>query len=138
MQIREMDLKELFEAYELVRQLYTDLSYKDFEDLVYDMHHIEYKMFGLFERGELVVFAGAAIQTSLLEKRHLRILDFVTDEKQRFMGYAKLMLEFLSDYAKSAMCEKLVLSNAFVNQDAEVFYSKNGFEKVAYTLSKTL
>lgn len=138
MQIREMDLKELFEIYELIKQLHTHLSYKEFEDLIYDMRYMEYKMFGLFERGELIAFAGAAVQTTLAHKRHLNIFDLVTDEKERFMGYAKLMLLFLQDYAKAAMCEKIVLSNAFVYEDAEMFYTKNGFTKVAYTLVKTL
>jgi len=138
MQIREMDLKELFEVYELIKQLHTNLSYKEFEDLIYDMRYMEYKMFGLFERGELIVFAGVSIQTTLKDKRHLSIFDLVTDEKQRFMGYAKLILEFLYDYAKTAMCEKVVLLNTFSNADAEVFYDKNGFKKVAHKLIKTL
>jgi len=138
MQIREMDLKELFEVYELVKQLRYELSYEEFEDLVYDMRHMEYKMFGLFERGELLSFAGVAIQTNLYHKRHLYIFDLVTDEKQRFMGYGKLMLEFLQDYAKTAMCEKLVLSSAFLREDAYKFYEKNEFIKTSYLFVKSL
>ncbi|QOP43080.1 GNAT family N-acetyltransferase [Sulfurimonas sediminis] len=110
MQIREMTLKELYPVYDLVKQLYTELSYDEFEDLVYDMRHMEYKMFGILERGELVCYGGAAVQTSLCHKRHLYVFDLVTDEKHREKGYAKMMLEYLQDYAKTAACEKLVLS----------------------------
>ena len=138
MLIREMDLKELYEAYELIKQLREELSYEEFEDLVYDMRHMEYKMFGLFERGELVTLAGVAIQTNLYHKRHLYVFDFVTDEKQRFLGYAKLMLVFLQDYAKTAMCENLVLSSGFSREDAAKFYEKNSFVKTGYTLVKSL
>jgi GNAT superfamily N-acetyltransferase len=138
MQIREMDLKELYEAYEILHQLRNELSYKEFEDLIYEMRHMEYKMFGLFERKELITFAGVAIETTLAHKRHLHIFDLVTDEKQRFLGYAKLMLEFLEGYAKTAMCENLVLSNEFSKEDAEKFYEKNDFTKTAYSFVRRL
>ena len=111
MQIREMTLKELYPVYELVKQLHTDLSYDEFEDLIYDMRHMEYKMFGILERGELVCYAGVAVQTNLYHKRHLYVFDLVTDEKHREKGYAKMMLEYLHDYAKTAACENLVLSS---------------------------
>lgn len=138
MQIREMDLKELYEVYELVKQLRVNLSYKEFEDLIYDMRHMEYKMFGVLERGELVTFAGVAVQTNLYDKRHLYVFDLVSDEKSRFMGYGKLMLEFLEDYARTAMCEKLVLSSAFYREGAHRFYQKNGFTKRSYIFSKSI
>lgn len=138
MQIREMDLKELFEVYEVLKQLRSELSYKEFEDLVYDMRHMEYTMFGLFEKGELITYAGAAIVTNLCHKRHLYVFDLVTDEKQRFLGYAKLMLAFLEDYAKTAMCSRLVLSSGFSAEDARKFYEKNSFTKTAYSFVKSL
>ena len=37
MQIRELDLKELYMVYETVSQLRTELSYQEFEDLIYDI-----------------------------------------------------------------------------------------------------
>jgi len=138
MQIREMSLKELYEAYEVLKQLRIELSYTEFEDLIYEMRHIEYKMFGLFHRGELYTFAGAAVLTNLSYKRHLFVFDFVTDEKQRFMGYGKLMLDFLEDYAKTAMCQKVVLSSGFEQEDAHAFYHKNSFVKCDYTFVKSL
>jgi len=138
MQIREMDLKELYEVYEVVKQLRHELSYEDFEDLIYDMRHMDYKMFGLLERGKLISFAGVSIQTNLYHKRHLYIFDFVTDEPSRFLGYGKLMLEFLQDYAKTAMCENLVLSSAFYRNDTHKFYQRNGFSKRSYVFLKSL
>ncbi|MBN2815699.1 MAG: GNAT family N-acetyltransferase [Campylobacterales bacterium] len=137
MQIREMDLKELYEAYALVKQLRNGLSYEEFEDLIYDMRHMEYKMFGLFERGELVCYSGVAIQTNLYHKRHLYIFDLVTDEPWRFMGFAKTMLAFLEDFAKTAMCERIVLSSGFAREDAHKLYEKYGFETTGYLFVKT-
>jgi len=138
MQIREMDLKELYPIYDVLKQLREELTYQEFEDLIYDMRHTDYKMFGLLERGELVTFAGVAVQTNLYHKRHLFVFELVTDEKFRSMGYAKLMLEFLDDYAKTCMCENIVLSSGFAREEAHRFYEQRGFEKKSYVLLKSL
>lgn len=111
MQIREMNLKELDSIYEVLSQLHPALSYKEFDDLAYDMRHMEYKMIGMLQRGELICYAGVAVQTSFYHKRHLYIFDLVTDEKYRGKGYATQMIEYLESYAKTAMCEKIVLSS---------------------------
>ncbi|ADN08689.1 GNAT family N-acetyltransferase [Sulfurimonas autotrophica] len=138
MQIREMTLKELYTVYDVIKQLRTELSYEEFEDLIYDMRHMEYKMFGILERGKLVCYSGAAVQTNLYHKRHLYIFDLVTDEKYRYKGYGKMMLEYLHDYAKTAACENLVLSSGVQRQEAHSFYEKAGFEKKSYLFVKVL
>ncbi len=138
MQIRELNLKELFSAYEVVSQLRTELSYKEFEDLIYDMRHMEYKMFGIMERDVLITYAGVSVQTNLYHKRHLYVFDLVTDEKHRNENYGALMLEYLSDYAKTCMCKNIVLSSGFAREDAHRFYEKHKFEKVSYVFLKRL
>lgn len=127
-----MTLKELYSVYDVLKQLRTELTYEEFEDLIYDMRHMEYKMFGILERGELVCYAGAAVQTNLYHKRHLYIFDLVTDEKHRSQGYGKMMLAYLRDYAKTAACEHLVLSSGLQRENAHRFYEKEGFVKKSY------
>ena len=138
MQIREMDLRELYEIYELLKQLHQNLSYEAFENLIYDMRHMEYKMFGLFEKGELISFAGVALQTTFLHKRHLLVFDLITDEPWRFMGYAKVMLLFLEDYARTLMCQQMLIHTAFEYEDAQKFYEKKGFIKESFGFYKLL
>ena len=111
MQIRELDLKELYIAYDIVKQLRFELTYEAFEDLIYDMRHMEYKMFGIMDGEKLITYAGVAVQTNLYDKRHLYVFDLVTDELSRGKGYAKMMIEYLNDYAKTCMCEKVVFSH---------------------------
>lgn len=108
MQIRELDLKELLSAYEVLSQLRPALSYKEFEDLIYDMRHMEYKMFGIMEGEKLITYAGVAVQTTLQDKRHLRVFDFITDQNSDASKYDAIMLEYLHDYAKIGMCEKVL------------------------------
>ncbi len=138
MQIRELDLKELQSVYEVLSQLRVDLSYKEFEDLIYDMRHMEYKMIGIMEKEELICYAGVGVQTNLYHKRHLYVFDLVTDKKYRAKGYAKMMLEYLVDYAKMAMCENIVLSSGLHREEAHRFYEKNGFVKKSFILLKAL
>ena len=138
MQIRELDLKELYTVYDVLSQLRVNLSYKEFEDLIYDMRHMEYKMIGIMDKEELITYAGVAVQTNLYHKRHLYVFDLVTDEKYQGKGYGKMMLDYLVDYAKMGMCENIVLSSGFNREDAHKFYEKNGFDKKSFVFLKTL
>lgn len=136
MQIRELDLKELYTAYGVLKQLRQELSYKEFEDLIYDMRYMEYKMFGIMNGEELITYAGVSVQTNLYHKRHLYVFDLVSDEKYRSMGYGKMMLEYLDDYAKTCMCENIVLSSSFEKEKAHEFYENHGFEKKSFIFLK--
>ena len=138
LQIRELNLKELLSAYEVVSQLRVGLSYKEFEDLIYDMRHMEYKMFAIMDGEKVITYAGANVQTNLYHKRHLYVFDFVTDEKYRGKKYGEMMLEYLSDYAKTCMCKNIVLSSGFAREDAHRFYEKHKFEKVSYVFLKSV
>jgi len=138
MQIREMTLKELYAVYDVLKQLREGLSYEEFEDLIYDMRHMEYKMIGLFEKEQLITYAGVAVQTNLYHKRHLYIFDLVTDELFRSRGYGRSMLDYLHDYAKMAACENLVLSSGLQREDAHRFYETEGFTKKSYLFVRTI
>ncbi|HUH42597.1 MAG TPA: GNAT family N-acetyltransferase [Sulfurimonas sp.] len=138
MQIRELDLKELQMAYEVLSELRTTLSYDEFEDLIYEMRSIEYKMFGVMDGEKLITYAGVAIQTNLYDKRHLFIFDLVTSQRFRAKGYASMMLEYLNDYAKMGMCKNIVLSSGFQREDAHKFYENSGFVKKSFVFIKSV
>ena len=105
MQIREITLKELDIVYEVVQELHPLLLYKEFEDLIYDMRHINYQMFGVFEKDELITYTGVAILTTLKDARHLKVFDFITSSKYDKIKYDTIMKEYLIDYAKVGMCK---------------------------------
>ena len=138
MQIRELDLKELYTAYDVLKQLRVNLSYTEFEDLIYDMRDMNYKMIGIFDDEELITYAGVNVQTNLYHKRHLFIYDLVTDEKYRSKKYGKMMLEYLHDYAKMGMCENIVLSSGLEKVNAHKFYEKHGFCKKSFIYLKSI
>ena len=102
MQIREISLKELYEAYELVKKI-RDITYDEFEDLVYEMKD-SYIMIGVFDKNNLLAYAGVSIVTSLKDKRHIRVYDLAfLDEKS-----LKELKDYLEDYAKISMAKKVI------------------------------
>ena len=131
-----MTLKELDVVYEVLVQLRPALSFKEFDDLVYDMREMNYKMIGLFERGKLITYAGVAVQTNFYHKRHLYVFDLVTDKEYRSKNYGYEMLDYLEVYAKTAMCENIVLSSGLQRESAHKFYEKNGFSKKSFVFLK--
>jgi hypothetical protein len=108
MQIRELDLKELDVAYGVLKELYSELSYKEFEDLIYDMRYMDYKIIGIFEKDTLITYAGVCIQTTLKDKRHLRVFDFITSKRYDTIKYDKIMKDYLLDFSNVAMCVKVI------------------------------
>lgn len=136
MQIRELDLKELVTVFEVLSQLRRELDYDEFEDLIYEMRSMEYKMLGIMEGEKLITYAGVAIQTNLYHKRHLFVFDLVTDEEYRGRGYGKVMLDYLDDFARIAMCENIVLSSGVHRENAHRFYENNGFYKKSFVFLK--
>lgn len=138
MQIRELTLKELDIAWDVVQELRTALTYDEFEDLIYEMRDINYTMIGIFEKDKLITYAGVAVSTNLYHKRHLFVYELVTKNNFQSQGYGKLMLEYLRDYAKMAACENLVLSSGLAREKAHSFYENNGFEKKSFVFLKTI
>ena len=138
MQIRELNLKELDIAYELISQLHTQLSYNEFEDLIYNMRDTEYKMIGLMNGDKLITYAGIAIQTNLYYKQHLYVFELVTDEVHLSLKYENMMMEYLEDYAKMRMCSNIVISCSLENINAHKFYEKQDFCKKSFEYLKVI
>lgn len=108
MQIRELSLKELEIAWGLLKQFHTHLEYKEFEDLIYEMRDVNYTMIGIFEKEQLIAYAGVAISTNFYDKRHLYVYEFIIDKDSPIEKKSEIFLkEYLEDYAKMAACSKV-------------------------------
>jgi len=138
MQTREIKLTELESAYEVVKELRTSLSYDEFEDLVYDMRHQEYRMYGVFDGEMLITYAGVSVQVNLYWKRHLFIYELVTRSSHRGDGHGKEMLIYLNDIARMLQCEKLVLTSGSQRADAHRFYEQEGFTRPGHVFIKDI
>jgi hypothetical protein len=107
MQIREIKLVELTLAYEIIKQYMNHLTYKEYEDLIYQMVKENYKIILLLNEEKPITYAGIKIETNLLEKRHIRIYELMTDKNENKSYYEDQMLSYLADYAKINMCNNI-------------------------------
>jgi len=107
MQIRELSLKELYDVYEVLSEL-RDLEYDEFENLIYEMRDMHYTMIGIIDKDKLISFAGVTIQTTFKNGRHLMVFDFITSSSYDKEKYDSMMREYLYDYAKMSMCDKVI------------------------------
>lgn len=102
MQIRELSLRELDKAYSIITKEYTNLSYDEFEDLIYDMQNEKYKMIALLQREEIRGFVGLKIKTNIRYKRYLEVDDFIINKAD-----IDEISRYLQDYAKMAACANI-------------------------------
>lgn len=103
MQVRKLSLKELYEAYEVVQKHYKELSYEEFEDLVYEMRE-NYIMFGVFEKEKLLAYAGVEVVTTLKHKRHIRVYELIAKEEKA----KQELINYLEDFAKISMAKEVL------------------------------
>ena len=138
MQIYELKLTELPNAYDVLKELYISLEYEQFEDYVYAMSREGYKIFALYERGELITYAGIRVDINLYFRRHLHIFELITKPTYDAEHFNAQMLIYLNDYAKMFACERLVLSEHLDTKELQDFYKTSGFLHVNRLLSKEL
>jgi len=103
MVVREISLKELDDAFKMVQHLYKELSYDEFEDLIYEMKE-SYVMIGAFEKEKIMGYMGVSVLTTLKNKRHIRVYDFYATS-----SYAEReLLLYLKSYKQSAMAKEVI------------------------------
>ncbi|WP_345993705.1 GNAT family N-acetyltransferase [Sulfurimonas sp. HSL-1716] len=129
MQIREIILTELYTAYEILQHEKEEISYKEFEDLVYEMKKENYKIITLIDDNRATTYAGIKIETNLKYKKHLHIYELISIKDKKNLQYTMEMLSYLIDFAKMNLCKNILFS--FNESDSELNLSiiKNGFQK---------
>jgi len=136
-EIKELDVNDLEQAFPIVSQLRTHLSLEEYVDLVKIMKPNGYQIFCLFENREIVSYAGIAILTNLYYGKHVWVYDLVTDEAKRGKGYGKLLLSYIENYAKANSLNCVALSSGLPKEDAHRFYENAmNYDKVSYVFKK--
>ncbi len=139
MQIREIQLVELTLAYEIIKQYMNHLTYKEYEDLIYQMVKENYKIILLLNEEKPITYAGIKIETNLLEKRHIRIYELMTDKNENKSYYEDQMLSYLVDYTKINMCSNILVSTNLDNGiSMKMLISKNNFIQTQALYRKNL
>lgn len=125
MQIREIELTELYLAYQIFKQHIQNLTYKEYEDLIYEMIKENYKIILILDNEKPITYAGIKIETNLSEKKHIHIYEFYTDKNENKRYYDEQMFSYIKEYAKIHMCKSILFSFDITNQEAKDFIDTN-------------
>ena len=132
--------QEILEAFPVMKQLRTHLEEDAYLDLVLDAQKNDsYKMFALYDDGEIVAVIGFKPMITLYYGRFVWVCDLVTDTTKRSKGYGEQLLTFVHEWAKERKYESVALSSGLQRTDAHRFYEERmNYEKVSYVFKTTL
>ncbi|HCX47742.1 MAG TPA: GNAT family N-acetyltransferase [Bacillus sp. (in: Bacteria)] len=139
--IKDLQSKnDILAAFPVIKQLRSHLDENTYLELVNDaMEYDGYKMFALFEKGQIVAVVGFKPMITLYYGRFVWVCDLVTDENTRSKGYGEKLLTFVHTWAKEHQYESVALSSGLQREDAHRFYEdKMEYDKVSYVFKRTL
>lgn len=120
----------------------NELRPQDEETFVRRMHQMHdderYRLFGLYDDGELVSLAGVRELMTLYHGNHVWVYDLVTTEPRRSEGFGADLLDWLADWAEDRGCHVLELASGLWRNEAHRFYEQNDMEKYCYTFKLDL
>jgi GNAT superfamily N-acetyltransferase len=138
-EIRELTTEvEWREAFPVLRELREDLTEERYLAYLRAMRDEGYRLFALFEDGDLLSVAGAGVRTNFYNGRHLFVYDLVTRPDRRSEGHGGRLMEYLDDWARERDCESLTLESGLWREDAHRFYEDRlDMDRYCYTFKKT-
>lgn len=80
--------------------------------------------------GTCSIFIESKLIHNISKIAHLE--DLIINDKYRNLGYGKLLLEYIINYAKQFNCYKIILN---CNFDKQIFYEKCGFQNNGLQMS---
>ncbi|WP_147533392.1 GNAT family N-acetyltransferase [Bacillus marasmi] len=139
--IKELEsTNEMMEAFPVMNQLRTHLDQKEYLELVLEAQEKDsYRMYALFDEGEIVAVIGFKPMITLYYGRFVWVCDLVTDSTKRSKGYGEKLLKFVHEWASNHNYNSVALSSGLQRVDAHRFYeAKMGYDKVSFVFKKNL
>jgi GNAT superfamily N-acetyltransferase len=122
-----------------MHELRTDLTLRQYLDLLGHMRKGGYRMFALEDDGHLQALAGIAIRHNFYYRKYLYVYDLITTSSGRSKGYGRELLLHLEELGRSEGCNTLALTSGLQRADAHRFYEeKMGYKRVSYAFTKAL
>lgn len=127
-------------AFPVMQELRAHLSEDVYLHLLHDMvEHHGYRLFALYDVGQIVALAGIEIMVTLYFGRSVHVHELITTESGRSKGYGRALLGYMDEFARENGCGVVWLSSATHRLDAHRFYEQHmGYERVAYVFRKVV
>ena len=127
---------EFREAYPVLSQLRDHLTEAAFLEQLDVMREDGYRLFALFEDGEVVAVVGLVVRRNFFCDRHVFVEDLVTDEDKRGEGNGSRLLEYVHEFAREQSCSYVELESGLWREEAHEFYEDHGYEKLCYSFRR--
>jgi ribosomal protein S18 acetylase RimI-like enzyme len=139
MNLEYKEIVDLEQAYQIMKELRTKLSLKDFISIYNQARSADqYTLIGAFVGDECVAVMGYRILFDYVHGKHLYIDDLVTTESYRSKGVGAKLLKKAEEIAKKSACAYFRLCTGFENESAKKFYEREGLNLRAVVYKKKL
>tara|TARA_R110002012_G_scaffold3289_5_gene15298 strand:- start:7466 stop:7900 length:435 start_codon:yes stop_codon:yes gene_type:complete len=137
--IRIISDSEVFSIIPLLQKLGNyKVSEKLLKDRLQEMTQQNYECLGIFDEEKLIGTCGLWFQTRHYAGRSLEMDHVIIDDAYRSHGIGKMMVEYISDYAKKKSCNWIELNSYVHNFPSHKFFYNQGFVAKGYHFVKEL
>ena len=139
MQLKELTtIIEMFSQFEIITQLYPNISKEKYESYLQEMIPHNYKQLAVFENEVCVALTGFWTGTKLWSGKYIEIDNFIVHENHRMKGLGKMMTDYIDQKAKELVCTMIVLDAFTGNFKAHRFYYNQGYAPKGFHCSPAI
>ncbi|GIN92438.1 N-acetyltransferase [Siminovitchia terrae] len=131
--------EEVVKIFPLMKDLRPFLDEERFREIWRAMQPDGYRVYAMYDEGEIVAFTGIQIRTNMYYFRHVFVHELVTRPDIRSKGYGKHLLAFVHEWGREHGCVTVALESALSREDAHRFYEeKMDYDRFCYSFKKAL
>ncbi|MFC7061970.1 GNAT family N-acetyltransferase [Halobacillus seohaensis] len=132
--------QEIIQAFPVIKQLRAQHNETSYLEIVKEAKEKDmYRLFALFDRGEIVAVTGFKPMITLYYGRFVWVCDLVTAKDMRSEGFGEQLLSFVQEWARENEYESVALSSGLQRDEAHRFYEeKMGYSRASYVFKKTM
>ncbi|CAM3451696.1 GNAT family N-acetyltransferase [Aequorivita lipolytica] len=137
--IRIIDSNEIFSIIPLLQKLGNySVSEALLKERLQEMTQQNYECLGIFDAEKLIGTCGLWFQTRHYAGKSVEMDHVIIDDAYRSHGIGKMLIEFISDYAKKKSCNWVELNSYVHNFPSHKFFYNQGFVAKGYHFVKEL
>jgi GNAT superfamily N-acetyltransferase len=126
-------------AYHLLQQLNPSMLEEEFHSHLTHMWDIgNYHIAGIWNKDILIGLSGFWLGCKFYCGPYLEVDNLIIDQQYRNQHLGKLLMDWLTEYAKKQQCHSIILSSYVTNYPSHKFYYREGFSILGYHFSKKL
>lgn len=137
--IKIIPSSEIFSIIPLLRKLGNDtVSEALIKERLQEMMQQNYECLGIFDAEKLIGACGLWFQTRHYAGKSMEMDHVIIDDTYRSQGIGKMLIDFVSDYAKKKSCNWVELNSYVHNFPSHKFFYSQGFVAKGYHFVKEL